>query len=336
MNWIKGNKKLIGIIVSILILTVISFNINFGTVFEALTNLTFTVVLFAFLLNITGSVVLNSLQIYQHVQRHSKQVVKVKLFFALLKIDFIIRFYSLVAPTAVTAGIRWHMFNKMGLNTMLSALAVIINKFLNLLFILMFSFMALIYSRELFEFKYELELYVLLLILICIVATVIVVIINGKILSVLSELGHWLYRRRIKFLKKISKKILRSSLQHKRQLINERSSFMDVIFLLLWPFCSFILVAYSQLLIMNSMGLELTIIEALFVRSAVLLAMMLPFSFAGIGLREVGVIGVLSLYGASFEDAMAVSLVLFVFQLAISFIGFLATFKSADSALNRR
>lgn len=61
-------------------------------------------------------------------------------------------------------------------------------------------------------------------------------------------------------------------------------------------------------------------IEVMFIRELVGILMILPFSVAGLGVREIGYVGILPMFGPSKEIALAISLTLFLIQLFTGFI----------------
>lgn len=100
-----------------------------------------------------------------------------------------------------------------------------------------------------------------------------------------------------------------------------RLSLIEFFNVIVWAFISFLVVSYSQSLVMQSLGVFLPFSDVLFLRSLVFLAMMVPFSIAGIGFREMGTIAGLSLYGVSAEIGLTVGVILFGFQILISLMG---------------
>tara|TARA_R110002124_G_scaffold142504_1_gene307289 strand:- start:4089 stop:5084 length:996 start_codon:yes stop_codon:yes gene_type:complete len=319
------NKRVLGLAVSISILVFVLLNTNFKRVLESFSVISLEAILVAFIINVIGAVVLNTSQIYQHYFPFIKEKNHVSTYFRLLQVDFIIRYYSLVMPTAVTAVVKWHLFNKIGINKTFSGLALIVNKLLNLFFIFLFSSLAFFFLIK-SDSSHQL-LFVL--------STCLAILLFLVILFFLSEVGvksakkffYYVMKLPIRFLKEPSKKVFRSVAEFNRDFkSSKKCPLLNTLLIFVWPLLSFFVVAYSQMLVVNAIGYNVSIVEALFLRAAVLLAMMIPVSFAGIGFREVGVISVLGLYAISSEDALAVSLVLFGFQIIISFIGFLLLF----------
>ena len=102
----------------------------------------------------------------------------------------------------------------------------------------------------------------------------------------------------------------------------ERKKFIVVVSL---GVLSHFLIIVSQYLICLSLNISLNIIEIAFARSFVALLMLMPISIGGIGVREVGFVGVLTLFGVDSEAGLALALVLLIFQLINGGIGFFFT-----------
>lgn len=315
-------KKVLGLIVSFVIFYLVTENVSWEKVGNSLSTVSIKVLIISLLINIIGAVFFNSLQILQHIRMSRVGSTSLSFFLRILYVDFVIRFYSLLLPAAATAIVRWHMFAKLGVNVFLSGLLVLVNKILNLMFIFLFSFIAILLTG-----LYENSVFGVWFLVISFFGVIfffaLISLLNTKKGSVeLARFGYLLYAIDSRFISNKRKRLFRLANEYKKNNLKVLEKRKDIVLLYLWPTLSFFLVAYSQLLIMQAMTIDVSFIEALFVRAVVLLVMMIPFSFAGIGFRELGVIGVLGLYGVSSEDALVVSLILFVFQLIISAFGF--------------
>lgn len=321
-------KKILSVFVSLGLLFVIFLQVDLGGVYDSLVLISLPVLFFAFLVNVFGAVFLNTAQIFFQVAPYMKLNL-LNIFCYLLGVDFLIRYYSLVMPTAATAGVRWYFQSRIGLNKTLSGVSVVVNKLLNLFFIFLFSMI----SIWLIEIPvkgiagFDKITFLGFIFILAIVTLILIIVIESKKGAVLFaslllkgiDSKHALMKRYVKTAFYSINNYKREKPADSWQGTTKRLSFLFV-----WPFLSFVIVAYSQLIVMQGLGLSIGFSEALLVRGAVLLAMMLPFSFAGIGLREASVVGVLSLFfDVAVNDALAVSIILFIFQLLISLIGFL-------------
>lgn len=276
-----------------------------------------------------GAVVFNTAQILHQITLPSDQK-RITFFWRLLKIDFVIRYYSLIMPTAATVFLRWHFFNSLGVNKTSSGIAVVSNKFLNMFYIFFFTGVTLGFSKTIHITLETLELSVAFAFVLLSAIFFLALIISLETQAgakFISKNSFLLYKtNKINLFKAFLKRgfISTNEFKRKRSSNKHSASTHHLLILLIWPALSFLCVAFSQQMVMNSIGINIGYIDALVVRAAVLFALMLPFSFAGIGLREASIIGILTLlYDTSAPLAFAASLVLFFFQILISFIGFI-------------
>jgi uncharacterized membrane protein YbhN (UPF0104 family) len=78
----------------------------------------------------------------------------------------------------------------------------------------------------------------------------------------------------------------------------------------------------SYIIIARSTGIAISIFDLGWIRSVILLAALLPFSFAGgVGIREVSLVVLLSLYNVDAEIALAFSILLFIRNIVLSLTG---------------
>jgi|TARA_X000001388_G_scaffold35536_1_gene25040 uncharacterized membrane protein YbhN (UPF0104 family) len=320
-----NKKRVASIAISAALLTAIALKLDIKSAINSIGTIALSTLALALMINIIGSVVLNTAQIYQQLQTHENPANRLMLFLRLLRIDFIIRFYSLVMPTAATAVVRWYLFMKIGINHTLSGLAVITNKILNSLYIILFSIIALpgiVAAHKLSGWPVFFATACLIFAAIALVASIFAI--EGRQASTLvARLAYTAKKIPMNFFKERRRTLFISANTLKKKQRKSNRDLKNISIIFFWPLLSFLLVAQSQQIILYGLGLELSLTEALFFRAATLLALMIPFSFAGIGFRELGAIGILNgVYGYPVELALACSLVLFLFQLIISAIGF--------------
>jgi len=82
-----------------------------------------------------------------------------------------------------------------------------------------------------------------------------------------------------------------------------------------------ILGTISAYLIMQSIGVDMTLIAVAWIRAAAIFIQMVPLTISGLGVREGALVFFLGTYGVSNTDAMAVSLLIFSVILSISLAG---------------
>lgn len=100
-----------------------------------------------------------------------------------------------------------------------------------------------------------------------------------------------------------------------------RGTSRDIVLLSLLAYVLFIVSAY---VVAVAMQLNISLWALAWIRPLVFLLTLLPFTIGGLGVREVGFIGLLGLYGVPNHEAMAFSLVVFAAQIAIGVMGMLA------------
>jgi uncharacterized protein (TIRG00374 family) len=99
-----------------------------------------------------------------------------------------------------------------------------------------------------------------------------------------------------------------------------RDTSRDIVFLSLLAYVLFIVSAY---VVAVAMQLDISLPALAWIRPLVFLLTLLPFTIGGLGVREIGFIGLLGLYGVPGHEAMAFSLVVFATQVAIGVLGML-------------
>jgi len=315
-------KFIIKIVCSLGVLTALFFFVDLEEFSRAITAFSGLVITGSFLINLAGAVGANSAQIYIHVRNAVKGVSRWKLFVAILETDFIVRFYSLMLPLGATAGIRWHRFNTIGIGVLNSGAAIVVNKLQQIFLALLFASIAFglgamsaVPSNASRLLALGAGLGAAL-----IFAVLSGFFVRGGYSGLLSYLTSKLTSStRVRKRWDLSTKL--ASYMQSYRLATEEVRKVDLALVLIWGVASFILVAWSQALIIWALGIDLDFLDILFVRGVVMLAMMVPFSIAGIGFRELGTVGSLALYGVSKDIGLVVGVVLFGFQLLISIMG---------------
>lgn len=79
--------------------------------------------------------------------------------------------------------------------------------------------------------------------------------------------------------------------------------------------------SFQVWMIAKGMGINISIWEFFWIVPAVAVVLLLPISFAGLGIREVSFVGLLSLYGVKSEQAVSVSVMMLISQISAAMIG---------------
>jgi uncharacterized protein (TIRG00374 family) len=77
----------------------------------------------------------------------------------------------------------------------------------------------------------------------------------------------------------------------------------------------------------RAIGIELPVADWILVYSGVSLLLVLPISFAGVGLREGGYVGLLAMYGVAATQALSLSFAMFAYALIGAMLGWLAELR---------
>lgn len=88
-----------------------------------------------------------------------------------------------------------------------------------------------------------------------------------------------------------------------------------------WSLVATLLFYGSAWFAARAIGLEISLLSLVWIRSLVFLMTLVPITVGGIGVRELGFVGLLGLIGFSEEPALAFSAVNFAFQVAIALAG---------------
>lgn len=116
-----------------------------------------------------------------------------------------------------------------------------------------------------------------------------------------------------------------------------RLSAKDVAYIFANSTAGFVCFVMSAYIIAHALGLDISLLALVWIRSFVFVITLAPIAVAGIGLREVSFVGLLSLYGVAQVEALAFSLANFSVQLALAAFGLAIEltrlFKPAKSTL---
>ncbi|MFW9929579.1 MAG: lysylphosphatidylglycerol synthase transmembrane domain-containing protein [Candidatus Thorarchaeota archaeon] len=236
--------------------------------------------------------------------------------FEILKIHLVTSFYGLFLPGTLSGGaVKWYKFSKYG-NKFSAAAVVVFNRFLEVLIILLigiiFSIPALFVANE--------EKLIFLLVLVFILLVVIYfALLNRKIINTTKRIIFIIPLPG--YLKGKVENFTDAMLQFQKMNLKDHLEILGLLFFyhglgVLSFFCFAI-----------SVNIDLSIWIIGWIRSAMSIALMLPVSFAGLGIREGSLVFLFSKYGVLPDVAMALSLLFFSRNLLASLIGGVIEFK---------
>ncbi|WP_371369250.1 YbhN family protein [Pseudomonas sp. QL9] len=311
----KSKNAFKAIITTIAICTIYRIT-NTEALLLSLSKISPTHVTAAFLLNILGTVALNSAQIYENLK--NKTISQPNLYIKLLEIDFQTRFYALFMPAGLTAAVRWKKYHSMNIAHSNTIESIVVNK------LQQFSIIFMV-AGYFFAFREQTQIAkanstVIGYILISLASALIIVTPFCSLKSLPIPL------RRI--LLSLSNKIPLFSKKYKIDISPATNQYTSIHYrirellkMTLWSVGSFLLTAASLYIICSSLNAEISWLDACFVRAVVSLALMIPISVAGIGFRELSTIGALHIINVPTEIGLACGMTLFIFQILISIIG---------------
>lgn len=236
--------------------------------------------------------------------------------FEILKIHLATNFYGLFLPGTLSGGaVKWYKFSKYG-NKFSAAAVVVFNRFLELLIILLFG---IIFSIPVLFAANEKKLIFILVLIFILLVVIYFALLNGKIVSTTQKI---IFRIPLPgYAKGKIKNFTDAMLQFQKMKMKDHIEILGLLFFyhglgVLSFFC-----------FAKSVNIDSSIWIIGWIRSAMSIAIMLPLSFAGLGIREGSLIFLFSKYGVLPDVAMALSLLFFSRNLLTSLIGGLFEFK---------
>lgn len=237
--------------------------------------------------------------------------------FEILKIHLATNFYSFFLPGVLSGGaIKWYKFSQYAKKSSAAAV-VVFNRFLETLMIV---FIGILFSLPALYFSENQELFVGLVL---IFFSMIIIY-----LFLQSKSGLDFIEKIILFipLTNLIKETLGKFVNAMRQFQNLRlKDHLEIIGLLLFYHSIGVISFY---LFAKSLNIDLDIWELGWIRSAMAIAIMLPLSFAGLGIREGALVYLLGKYGVMPDVSMALSFLIFFRSLLTSLIGGFFEFKN--------
>lgn len=242
----------------------------------------------------------------------------------LILINFTVRFYTMVLPSASATGMRWLKYQRAGGKADAAAL-VLLEKVVQILVYSLITVVLALAETPAVGGRMGFVLAV----------TGLATLIAGVALAAFftSKLDPLLSRFDRAFqIPKIGDKVERLA----ASVVNYRGhSFRTVAVLMAWSAAGYVFFVLSAWIIVLDMGLDLPLLGLAWIRGIVFLATSLPLTVAGIGVREAGIVGFSSLYGIDRPTALGFALSLLLLQVLIGSVGALIELfglasKSAD------
>lgn len=293
---------------SLVLLVICLHLIDFRDVATAVTALSPSLFLLAFVLNSLGTVVVRAWIAYLTTGPTGIRLQ----FLALLRINFVARFYTLLLPRGAAAAVRWHHYREGGSSQAASAL---------LMFETLVSMMTLLASAALllsFEESQRGPLARAILPL----TWVGLVGVGACLVPFLHSGSANLLDRTLKrllpaegriphFVGKLMATVRAYPTLHPRR----------VLAIFLAGVAGYVLFVASAWVLLKGMGIPLDLATVAWIRSVTLLLALIPITVAGLGLREASFIALLGEYGVTSSEAFTFSMATFAIQLMLGAIG---------------
>lgn len=241
-------------------------------------------------------------------------------YWELLRLNLLGQFYNMIVPGQVggevVKGVRLRRFN---VSTEHAAVSVLADKATGLLALLLLGLCGLALSSGATQAdRIFLPWVVLLTVLL---AGLTGFLLTGRGLSLITRVSEVLRLSRINAVQKVIHRLHSIKAQHR--------DWRSLCSLLGLSFAAQAIVGTLNLLICLSLGISLQLPVVMWVAAVVLMAQALPISVAGLGVREGMYVYMLVQLGVSAQNALAVSLLIFVAQLSMALLGGLVELSTA-------
>jgi uncharacterized protein (TIRG00374 family) len=301
-------KWLIKCLITISILYYLFFKIPFNQVFAALLNIKIIYLVPVTVLHILQRYILASqLRIFLQHQKMNFTT------FALMKINFVTQFYALVLPGELSAGVvKLHKLSKQNKMRAQAAACIVLSRTINTLCLaasgIIFFLVEMPYNSVSIGTSLVFGLLAASLLYLS--------IINASMSSRLENLASKSKPAKMPHrLHEIISKVWNSMKQfHELRFATlNYSFFLSLLFQLAGVFFIY--------LIMQALGINVSIISLTWIRASVAFIQMLPISISGLGVREGAFVFLLKEYAVSGPDAMALSFIIFGVTVVMALIG---------------
>ncbi|MEP2988391.1 MAG: lysylphosphatidylglycerol synthase transmembrane domain-containing protein [Parasphingorhabdus sp.] len=283
--------------------------IDFQQPFAAISALDPALLLVAFICGTLGTIILPAV-----ITRYALEISKIPLNLRqLIVLNFAIRFYVIIMPRIVSIWLRWRRYGGGSLSGKAFALLVF-ERVVQIATMCLFAFGALLIERQ--KIGEEADALLLLTLAMSVFA----------LLLLAPFLSHWAAEKLDWLLPKM-KRVLPQFIGLKlKKLVEVVTAFRDlnksiILRIAVISAGAFLLFVTSSYIVASALGIAISFVALIWIRSLVFILTLIPISVAGIGLRELGFAGLLALYGIDMQAAIAFSLANFGLQLGMAAIG---------------
>lgn len=237
--------------------------------------------------------------------------------YEILKIHLITSFYGLFLPGILSGGaVKWYKFTKYGSKSSAAAV-VVFNRFLEVLMIVL---MGILCSFAAFYLSGNHKLFVVLVLVFVLMIILYFALVNKSALNLIEKF--FLTLPLPKVIKRTTGRFFNA--MHRYQNLHLQDHLEIIGLLLLYHGIGVV----SFFFFAKSLGINLSIWDLGWIRSAMSLAIMLPLSFAGLGIREGTIVFLLAQYGIKPDVSMALSFLFFSRNILTAFLGGFLEFRN--------
>jgi uncharacterized protein (TIRG00374 family) len=283
--------------------------IDFQHPFDAIAAINPLLLIAAFICGTLGTIILPA-----YITRHALVISKISFSLRnLIIMNFAIRFYAIIMPRIVSVWLRWKRYGEGNLTGTAFALLVF-ERVIQMATLCLFAFVALFFERE----KLGAEgsgLMLLTFMMMLFSFALLAPFLSGRVAT---QLGRF-----VPVGMRVLPKFVSSRLE---RLVEVVTAFQDletrvVLRISVISAIAFLFFVASSYILAGALGIGVSFVALIWIRSLVFMLTLIPISVAGIGLREIGFAGLLALYGIDMPTAIAFSFANFGLQLGMAAIG---------------
>ena len=288
--------------------------VDFSKVTTLLAQVNLLYLLVSFVFTLLGTIVCKSFIVWRLLPNH--QSFK---FIEIIKINLVMRFYTMLLPKAIVAGLRWNKYRKF--SDPAYALALLALEALVALNVAAMASVIFILLSGLNFIPFEVLITVL----------TVTILLSISIIIFFIYPDNWFVREIFKKVAKIKILSFIANLLEKWRQLSKRLGISEdnkIKYISFWAVISHLFFLIGAMVLFMAINVDIDFFVVAWIRSAVFILVSIPISLAGLGIREVGFIALFGLYGLSADVVMTYALLVLILQSIIGFFGMLIELKS--------
>lgn len=233
--------------------------------------------------------------------------------FELMKINLITQFYGLLLPGEISSGfVKWHKLSRENKMRAQAIACVVLSRTVNILCLAVLGIIFFLIERPYNSVPIGISLIFGLMLSLLLYLSIVNASVSSRMQDLISKLNVF------KIPQLLQEKInnVWNSIKRFHEL-----SFSALNYALFLSFLFQFTGILSVYLIMQAIGIDISIISIIWIRATVIFIQMFPVSISGLGVREGTFVFLLRRYGVSAPDAMALSFIIFAVMVIMGLIG---------------